>query len=293
MLCFVVLKSRLSRDNGDVSWKANGSRSCALCRRRKIRCNRETPCSNCIRSKNVHGCVYQVHPPPQPSLLPQRPRPLAASIDTPKDVQVSRAPDLIPPGPVVRSVPISRSTPNDPGSFVIVPPFPTPSASGPSTAVSGRSSKASSCADVSSSTHSPAPGPQFTALVSNSSDPDVLRKRIRELEEQLSRAASSRYSNPETPSSPTTTHECSLAGTFMTRRADSSSRIVNVFHKSRLFGQSHWVNGVILVGGVPCLTSLSHVVPLQTLVDHKAKHSCWIFSRRSSPWFATALQPSP
>ncbi|KAH7633586.1 hypothetical protein B0T09DRAFT_94415 [Sordaria sp. MPI-SDFR-AT-0083] len=25
--------------------------SCALCRRRKVRCNRETPCSNCIRSR--------------------------------------------------------------------------------------------------------------------------------------------------------------------------------------------------------------------------------------------------
>lgn len=32
-------------------------RSCTLCRRRKIRCNRETPCSNCIRTK-MEACTY-------------------------------------------------------------------------------------------------------------------------------------------------------------------------------------------------------------------------------------------
>lgn len=31
-----------------------------MCRRRKIRCNRETPCGNCIRSKN-DSCVYESH----------------------------------------------------------------------------------------------------------------------------------------------------------------------------------------------------------------------------------------
>jgi Fungal Zn(2)-Cys(6) binuclear cluster domain len=38
--------------------------SCSLCRRRKIRCNRETPCSNCVRSKN-QTCVYDITPPRQ------------------------------------------------------------------------------------------------------------------------------------------------------------------------------------------------------------------------------------
>ncbi|KAK3949697.1 hypothetical protein QBC32DRAFT_400038 [Pseudoneurospora amorphoporcata] len=187
--------------------------SCALCRRRKVRCNRETPCSNCIRSKNIHGCVYQVHPLPQ-QLPPQRPRPLAAC-DTPKD---SQAQSLVRPGPVVRSVPGPGA-----GSFVTLPPFPTPS------------------------THPSAATNQLTTLpVVSSSDPNVLRGRIRELEEQLSKATFSRSSNPKAPSSPTATHESSLAGTFITQAA-STSRIVNVFHKSRLFGQSHWLNGVILL----------------------------------------------
>jgi len=34
------------------------NRSCTLCRRRKIRCNREKPCSNCRRSRN-EACVYE------------------------------------------------------------------------------------------------------------------------------------------------------------------------------------------------------------------------------------------
>lgn len=41
--------------------------SCTLCRRRKIRCNRETPCSNCVRSKN-EACVYESHVVPHVQL---------------------------------------------------------------------------------------------------------------------------------------------------------------------------------------------------------------------------------
>ncbi|PMD42934.1 putative C6 transcription factor [Hyaloscypha variabilis F] len=36
--------------------------SCTLCRSRKIRCDKETPCSNCVKSR--HGtCVYEKQPP--------------------------------------------------------------------------------------------------------------------------------------------------------------------------------------------------------------------------------------
>ncbi|KAF1948366.1 hypothetical protein CC80DRAFT_317587 [Byssothecium circinans] len=34
--------------------------SCVLCRRRKIRCNREAPCSNCVKSKSA--CAYDSLP---------------------------------------------------------------------------------------------------------------------------------------------------------------------------------------------------------------------------------------
>ncbi|RDW76881.1 putative Zn(II)2Cys6 transcription factor [Aspergillus mulundensis] len=39
--------------------------SCSLCRRRKIRCNRESPCSNCIKSK-AEPCVYDAEALPRP-----------------------------------------------------------------------------------------------------------------------------------------------------------------------------------------------------------------------------------
>ncbi|XP_014554662.1 hypothetical protein COCVIDRAFT_17600 [Bipolaris victoriae FI3] len=34
--------------------------SCLLCRKRKIRCNHESPCSNCLRARN-DNCVYESH----------------------------------------------------------------------------------------------------------------------------------------------------------------------------------------------------------------------------------------
>lgn len=46
--------------------------SCALCRRKKIRCNRETPCSNCIRSKR-ESCTYETQTLPEARLCTQRP----------------------------------------------------------------------------------------------------------------------------------------------------------------------------------------------------------------------------
>jgi Fungal Zn(2)-Cys(6) binuclear cluster domain len=49
--------------------------SCILCRSRKIRCNRGTPCSNCLKSRNG-TCVYgnsPSHPPQQQLHLDQEP----------------------------------------------------------------------------------------------------------------------------------------------------------------------------------------------------------------------------
>ncbi|KAF2260502.1 putative C6 transcription factor [Lojkania enalia] len=50
--------------------------SCTLCRRRKLRCNRETPCSNCLRSK-TSICVYENYSQP-----PQRQVDNASTIST-------------------------------------------------------------------------------------------------------------------------------------------------------------------------------------------------------------------
>lgn len=42
-------------------------RACHLCRRRKLRCNRGTPCSNCLRSRKQEACVYEDQEEQQPN----------------------------------------------------------------------------------------------------------------------------------------------------------------------------------------------------------------------------------
>lgn len=51
------------------------SSSCTLCRKRKIRCNRETPCGNCIRSK-IGSCVYETDVLPDQRLGAKPPAPI-------------------------------------------------------------------------------------------------------------------------------------------------------------------------------------------------------------------------
>jgi hypothetical protein len=51
--------------------------SCTLCRKRKIRCNRETPCSNCVRSRDA-ACIYEAEAVQSENpgrIAPLRPRP--------------------------------------------------------------------------------------------------------------------------------------------------------------------------------------------------------------------------
>ncbi|EMD69885.1 hypothetical protein COCSADRAFT_341949 [Bipolaris sorokiniana ND90Pr] len=67
--------------------------SCTLCRRRKVRCNRETPCSNCMRSK-TGSCVYET----QSSLDQRLDKRALACIQPQCDV----------PGPIIGSTMPSR-----------------------------------------------------------------------------------------------------------------------------------------------------------------------------------------
>lgn len=54
-------------------------RSCTLCRRRKIRCNKELPCSNCRKSSKNH-CVFDS--PPRPSQVSNTANTKANETDT-------------------------------------------------------------------------------------------------------------------------------------------------------------------------------------------------------------------
>ncbi|KAH6989638.1 hypothetical protein BKA56DRAFT_476854 [Ilyonectria sp. MPI-CAGE-AT-0026] len=182
--------------------------SCSLCRRRKIRCNREAPCNNCMRSKNEQ-CVYETHP----SQAPRQIRPT----NTP--AQLPRQPHHIAPN--------TTSTAST-GSTVSSHPLVS---SGPS----------------STNTSSPA-GPTL------SHDVEYLRNRIRQLEDELPKTKIHSAQTPSlTPSSTTSieTQTSRLAGTFHIHRntlfgqANVFSR--GIMHKTRMFGQSHWINGVALL----------------------------------------------
>ena len=79
-----------------------------------------------------------------------------------------------------------------------------------------------------------------------------MKRRIRELEEQLSEATQMSTQSPvPTSNSNVETTTSRVAGTFYvheSRSFDQPQAITrSVTHKTRLFGQSHWINGVIQI----------------------------------------------
>lgn len=171
--------------------------SCSLCRRRKVRCNRETPCSNCVRCRN-EACVYETHPSQSPlqHLGPgQGSRGLLA---------IDRAPS---------------------------------------------SSRESTLSNFLSNTLVASSSASAPALASPASAQDVegMAGRIKQLEEQLSKAQRLTQSLASTPNSNIETTTSSLGGTFHLHRESRAlglSQVItrSVTHKTRMFGQSHWIN---------------------------------------------------
>lgn len=166
--------------------------SCVLCRRRKIRCNRESPCSNCVRSKNAN-CIYE-------NLFsqPQQATELHSSISP---IAAVAAPSLT-----------SKSSPRV----------------------------------ASTTTASTAAGYQ------SSQDIEFLKNKIKELEERLSQSNGTSQSPIQTPGSNIEAISSRIGGTFYVHHEEplagqpqNISR--SVTHKSRMFGQSHWITGMALV----------------------------------------------
>jgi hypothetical protein len=189
-------------------------RSCSLCRRRKLRCNRETPCSNCVRSKNA-TCVYENQPsePPRPRLAHRQIPDLGLN-------QEYRGP--------LDSIPIDR----------------TSSTSRASTIPTSHSSTSLVRTSTSASTY---------ATYQSAQDLESMKIRIRQLEEQLSKATqkSTQSSTPNSSSDLETTTS-RIAGTFHVHHETNvfgQAHFItrSVMHKTRLFGQSHWINGISIV----------------------------------------------
>ena len=176
--------------------------SCALCRRKKIRCNRETPCSNCIRSK-TESCTYETQILTEPRLCTQRPTLIQPRHDT-----------------TGSTIPI-----NGPPRLSL---------------------QAGSCF-----TNPRTDGSSHAAF-----ELEAMRARITELEDKLARANSS-VGSPYSAatSTPVSTHSVRtvtcLASTIdvlqETRTPGGAAISRAIAHKNRLFGQSHWMNGFIIV----------------------------------------------
>lgn len=215
-------------------------RSCTLCRKRKIRCNRESPCSNCIRSKTPHtACVYD-------NLRGLPPRPKAVA--TP-DQQPALAPRPVPATQdIVKSNSISVE--EDPGYLT--------QKCHPEWAYENVGAR-------------PSRSPAGLTPPSQASphDVDTMKSRIAQLEAQLSNLKSSGAS-PITPNTANTSVDDKLEddeSSYKELHAVFNSEIFGetqftsrcLIHKRRLFGQSHWGNCLPLVCIIHALGFNTHI----------------------------------
>ncbi|KXX79504.1 Acetamidase regulatory protein [Madurella mycetomatis] len=171
--------------------------SCMLCRRRKIKCDQNTPCGNCTKSKNS-TCVYRDPP-------------------SARHQQQQRLPPRI----------VSDVSPLTPISLT------------------------------------PAPHSRQAATGANTAESQLTGRYIQPTEGRTVSSAPTRHSPTapslaQSPLSTTTkgsrveTRTVDIAGKFYFhaehRSANQPQAVTrSVTHKTRLFGQSHWVNGVALL----------------------------------------------
>ncbi|KAF5599581.1 hypothetical protein FPANT_3273 [Fusarium pseudoanthophilum] len=181
--------------------------SCNLCRKRKMRCNRGSPCSNCMRARKGE-CVYENPPPAERS---------TASQDHVAEIA---------------------------GDFNAFLSLPTPE---DLVASANSGLPAVSTGAASSSTGAPTPVSQ-----SSVQELDMLRNRVRQLESQLSsNTATPLQSHVSTPASTLETSTSRLGGTFhlhsQRQHVGALATPRAISHKSRFFGQSHFVCGLPLL----------------------------------------------
>jgi len=196
-----------------------------LCRKRKIRCNKETPCSNCVRSRNAI-CIYENHPPHQ------SPR---QHLGRDQVTDPGQAQEYLTQGYMEANTLLpsdrapSTSGTSVTGSLLSRPSFLSNSLAASSTPVSTPASE----------------GP--------AQELELMRNRIKQLEEQVSRK-NPQLSNPSesiwTLNAVQT--KSSLFGSF---RYHDGSRLFGkcetigkaIVHKTRLSSQSHWSNWLLHV----------------------------------------------
>nr|BBJ34515.1 putative transcriptional regulator [Alternaria solani] len=188
--------------------------SCLLCRKRKTRCNQESPCSNCIRSRN-ENCVYDSRSHPAPISRARLSQAQAAPVPRHQE-----------------SVSLSR----------------TSNASG--STLSGRAPISMETSSTAPST----PPSQASALDSESLRLKLRIQDLEEqLSRLASRPVNSPFETPNSTiqmmdSTISGTFHVHCEGSTLGQQPAIAR---SVSHKTRFFGQSHWaVNGVLLIRDV-------------------------------------------
>ncbi|KJZ70874.1 hypothetical protein HIM_09739 [Hirsutella minnesotensis 3608] len=232
--------------------------SCSLCRRRKIRCNRESPCNNCIRSNN-QDCSYD------------NPKGLTVAVNSPVR-HTQRGNSQLAPKP-------------------------------PEDAYKAGEAEKSGVGSADRQYLSPAEGTAGslnTSKQTEDSGPESqrLKRRIKELEEQLADVTKKSKTSPEPkPVCNIETVSSWLSGTFHVHHDESNRSVARgISHKTRFFGQSHWgVNAVLLIRDL--FESLDqHLTSTSTACSSMEK--CKILARvikahRAPEWPCPATSPLP
>ncbi|KIV97951.1 hypothetical protein PV10_01646 [Exophiala mesophila] len=200
--------------------------SCSLCRKRKIKCDREVPCGNCVRSKSK-SCSYEAL------------QAYAAYTNSRKQASQSRPNHAIPHLNSISA--INQSSDKSHGLLN----------DASSSDVSDVATQGTSQSNDTTNT------PLSSATSPTSHEIETMRTKIRYLEDQLSKDRSEgidRNAFP-TPMYSVETITTELAGAFTAEfpglsSSQSKAASNSVFHKGRLFGQSHWINGVAVFGDI-------------------------------------------
>ncbi|CAH0022519.1 unnamed protein product [Clonostachys rhizophaga] len=203
--------------------------SCTLCRKRKIRCNKESPCSSCIRSKLPDGtCVYD-----NPNATPTRRQPGSS-------LQPAQQPTLAP-----RSASVIQT------------------AEGGSSALGQLDTVKESDLTLSNNDDAAKPTmPPTRAASPSQSSRDKTITRIAQLEEEILRLKRTGTEDPSIDSNSNLSlahqrniaEEAAVASKGLISVSEFRSEIFGearftsryIMHKRRLFGQSHWGSCLVL-----------------------------------------------
>ncbi|KAI2464597.1 putative C6 transcription factor [Annulohypoxylon bovei var. microspora] len=228
--------------------------SCTLCRRRKLRCSRESPCSNCVKSRSGN-CVYENF--------------ISHTLQRKAELNL---------GPRYRESHY---------------PAPTNSVSSTATAVA-----VSNYASQSSSKTSSSP----VASTPASQELESLRSRVKQLEEQLSKTNQTPSRSPVLdPDYNIETITSRISGTFYIHHDDNlngQSQAISrsVTHKTRVFGQSHWITGFTLVREIISIFEpfvRDETSKISVLMQKSKSLARTIKERRSPPWPSPPLADLP